>query len=243
VTSYAKLGANDFEQHDIVIEHPSSKRWQLLSETVVATRKHHVLPFKELGAVVLLPMPANKPPFSTLTTAVLTLHAVNEIRASGTFLKLHQMQSNFGSTVQQVVLGEPMLPAETLDQPVSWHSLHQYFSRFQATVRTDVFEPLVTAEELAWTSVEETLARIEPTLQFWHGTAHLGMLSGDHPVSFNLTDALLSHCNKLAFDDRVVQYFKQALRSELVLRYLSHDNLERTVLNNLQPKLAPEIAT
>ncbi len=242
LAAYGKLSANDFEQRAIAIEHPTSKRWKELGETVVAVRKHHVLSFKELGSVVLLPLPSNKPPLSMLTTAVLTLHAVNDIRAAGTFLKLHQMQPNFGGVVQQVVHGEPMLSSITLDQPVSWHSLHQYFSRFEQSVRTDIFEPLVTAEELAWTSVEQVLSRIEPSLEFWHDTAHVGMLSGGQPVSCNLTDSLLSHCNQLKFDNRVVQYFKQSLRSELLLGYLSHDKLEQTVFDNIQSSLAPEMA-
>ncbi|HEX8182375.1 MAG TPA: hypothetical protein VF575_02120 [Candidatus Saccharimonadales bacterium] len=242
LAAYTKLAASDFEQRPLTLEYPASKRWQTLSESVVAVQKHHVLSFKELGSVVMLPLPVNKPQLSTLTTAVLVLHAVNEIRAAGTFMKLHQMQSNFGGIVQQVVYGEPMLPSLSLDEPVSWHSLHQYFARFGSSVRSDIFEPMIAAPELAWTTVEDALAKIEPSLHFWQGSQHLGMISGAHAVSCNLTDALLSHCNQLPFDNRVVQYFKQSLRSELLLQYLSHHKLEEAVLGGLQRKLAPEMA-
>jgi hypothetical protein len=240
-TAYGRLQVSEFETRDIAIEHPFSKRWQELAETVVATKKHQVLSFKELGAVVLLPLPAGQPPLATLTATVLTIHALNEIRAAGTFLKLHQLQPGFGSVVQQVVLGEPMLPSEALDEPVSWHSLHQYFERFGRTVRTDIFEPVVAAEELVWNSVEHVLTQIDPALEFWKNTAHLGLVGAGQPVPLNLTDALLSHANLLGFNRRVVQYFKQSLRAELLLRYLSHDKLEQTVFGNLRAKLAPEM--
>ncbi len=244
--SYTKLQAVDFEQRELTIEHPSSMRWKELAETVVAVRKHNVLSFKELGAVVILPLPAEQPPLAALTTTVLALRAINEIRASGTFLKLHQMQSNFGRYVQDIIMGIPMLPAEALDEPVSWHSLHQYFSRYSASVRSDIFEPVVSMGELVWTNIEQVIARIAPALEFWERTAHLALL--DHgqfglvPVSCNLTDALLSHCNNLPFDSRLAQHFQESLRSELLLNYLSHDKLEQTFFAGVEKRLAPEMA-
>ena len=241
-TSYVKLQASDFEQRDITIEHPATKRWQDLAGSVVAQRRNHVLSFKELGAVVLLPLPAERPPLTALTSAVLALHAINEIRAGSTFLKLHQMQGNFGRIVQEVVLGEPMLPAESLDRPVSWHHLQQYYARLKHAVRTDIFEPVVAAEELAWTSVEQTLASIEPSLEFWKGTAHLGMLHEGHAVSCNLTDLLLSRSNALGYERRLLHHFRQSLTSEILLRYLSHDKLEQLVLGNIHSQLAPALA-
>jgi hypothetical protein len=242
VGGFSKLQANDFESRDIALEHPSSQRWHDLAETVVAVQKNHVLTFKELGAVVIVPLPASKPHFAALATTVLVLHAINEVRAAGTFLKLHQMQPEFGKRVQEVILGEPVLPAVNLDTPVLWHSLHQYFDRLTNTARADIFEPLVSRQELAWTSVERVLARIEPTLEFWHGTSHLGMLHDGRPVSCNLTDTLLSHSNGFRFDQRIVQYFQQSLRAELLLGYLRSDKLEETVFSNIHSQLAPALA-
>lgn len=244
VSAYSKLQASDFEQRQLSIEHPTSKRWQALGDSVVAARKHNVLSFKELGAVVLLPLPTERPQLATLTTAVLALHAVNEIRAAGTFLKLHQVQSNFGTIVQQVVMGEPQLATKALDTPMSWHGLHQYFARFGTAAKAEIFHPVLAAEELAWNSVEDVIVRIEPAMEFWKQTSHLALLQRGQPTSCNLTDALLSHCNQLPYASRAVHHFRESLRSELLLRYLSHDKLEQTVLGNLQHQfeLAPEMA-
>lgn len=242
VAAYAKLQVSDFEVRPITIEYPIAKRWNSLSDKVVAVKKCNIVSFKELGTVVLLPLPTHKPPLVSLTTTVLTLHAINGIIAAGTYLKLQQLQAGFGTSVQQVVLGEPLLPTESLDEPVSWHSLHQYFARFQHLARRDVFEPLVAAEELTWLSVERVIADIDPSFEFWVHSAHLGILSLGRATSFNMTDALLSHCNGLRFEQRLTQYFKQSLQTELLLRYLSQDRLQQTIFGNLQLKLAPQMA-
>lgn len=243
IGSYAKLKPTDFEVRRISVEHPTSKRWQNLSETIVAQKKHNVLSFKELGVVVLLPLPAKQPKLIALTTTVLALHAVNAIQASSTFLKLHQVQSNFGVTVQNVITGEPSLSTRLLDQPVSWHMVQQYYSRLHESMRANLFEPVVHAEDLVWHNVEDFVTRIEPTLGFWQGTAHLGLLHNDQPVSCNLTDSVLSFCNELPFAERLSHNFQHALRTELMLKYLSHDRLEKTLLGELQLELAPAPAT
>lgn len=242
VGAYQQLSAADFEDRALAIEHPTAGRWQALSDSVVATRKHHVLGFKELGSVVLLPLPLKQPPLATLTTAVLTLHAVNDIRVSSTFLKLHQVKPDFGVMVQRVVLGEPVVATRLLERAVPWQIIQRYYARFAGSLRTDIFEPHIQPEDLCWHSVEKVLASIEPTLEFWRSTAHLALLHKRQPVSFNLTDALLSHCNQLPFENRLVQYFRRSLLAELMLRYMNHDRLEQTVLQQLQNELVAEPA-
>ena len=243
IGAYSKLHSADFEQRSLLIEHPSSKRWHTLSESIVASKRQSVFSFKELGSVVLLPLPSQYPTLSVLTTAVLAINAINEIRAAGTYLKLHQLQPAYGSIVQQVVTSELFLPTSALDQPVPWQGLHQYFERFRQVVRSDLFEPVVAAEELAWTSVEKVLANIEPSLSTWEHSSFIGLLQGDQAVSCNLSDTLLSHINKLPYERRVSHHFRQALQSEILLRYLSHDKLEQTVFASLQSRfqLAPEM--
>jgi len=244
LASFSKLKATDFELRDISLEHPSAKRWQDLSEQIVAQKKQYVLSFKELGSVVVLPLPRMQPQLSALTTSVLVLHAVNEIRAASSYLRLHQMEAGFGNLVHQVVVGEASFAAEALGRPLSWETLHQFFSRLQDTIQTNIFEPLLASEELVWSNVEQALASIEPSLEFWHDTDHVGLHDGlGNSTSCNLTDALLSHTNGLPFEQRVTHYFKQALRSEIVLRYLGDDKPRQTLLANLQMKLAPEMAT
>jgi len=243
--SITKLQAADFEVRDLTLEHPTSARWQQLAATVVAQRRQYVLGFKELGAVVVLPLPADSHPrLAALTTSALVLHAVNEIRAASSYLRLHQMDTGFGAVVHHMLLEEPTFEAEALGRPIAWQVLHQFLARLQHLIQTNFFEPLLDKEEMAWSTIEHTLSQLEPTLEFWHHTAHLALHNqGGAPTSCNLTDLLMSHANQLPYEQRLSHYFKQALRSEILLRYLSDDQPRQSFLQNIQMKLAPEMAT
>ncbi|HSH18416.1 MAG TPA: hypothetical protein VK978_03455 [Candidatus Saccharimonadales bacterium] len=245
IAAYTKLTATDFENRKLQIEYPASKRWTAVGEAAVSRRQHNILTFKELGSVVLLPLPAagRRPELVALTTATLAIHGVNDIVAAGTYLKLHQASSQFGALVRDVILGEPALADHLLDQPVSWNLIQQYYARFSAVVRTDVWEPFVAAEDLVWHTAEDVLARIEPSLGFWQGTAHVGHLHQTEVVSCNLTDNLLSHCNSLPFGQRFNQYFRSTLMTELLMRYLDQERLERSLSVVTQRQFAVEPAT
>jgi hypothetical protein len=241
--SYAKLAPNDFETRPLTVETPKAVRWLPVADQAAAGRQHLVSPVRECGAVIVLPQPAERPQYATLLTAVLILHAINEVRSAGSYLKLEQMQAGFGRRVQQVAAGTPLLfPAPSLDAPVAWETLHRFMAQRSDQLQTRLSAPLLAAEELAWHSVEHVLASIEPTLEFWQATAHVGLLHRGLAVPLNMTDALLSHAGGLSFEQRLVQNFRNSLQHELQLRYLNHDKLEQTVLTAVQTKLAPEFA-
>jgi hypothetical protein len=236
--SYEKLKVTDFEIRKIVIEHPATKRWQALADSVVATKKHNILSFKELGSVVLLPLPKVQPALVALTTAVLTLHAVNEIHAASTYLKLHQVQSKFGMIVRQVVEDNAYLPSKLLDQPVSWSMVQYYYARVTEAVRAELFEPVLQADDFTWQNIEQVLANIEPSLKFWEGTTYLGLLKDGYAVSCNLTDLILSYCNHMPFAARQLSNFRQSLMTELSLRYLDAEKLHEAITGQFTKQLA-----
>ena len=241
--AYAKLKASDFELRDIAIEHPTSARWQKLAGTVVAQKQHHILTFRELGAVVLLPLPDERPDMATLSTAILALHAINDIHAATTFLRLHQVQPNFGAVVRKTASGDFGLQASLLDQPVSWSLVQRYFARFGTQFGAAVFEPLVQAEDFVWQGIEHVLASIEPGMEFWQGSHNLALLSKGTPVSCNLTDAVLSHSNGLPYQSRIVRHFRHELRAELSMQYMLHERLQQSIVGTIHKQLAYEPAS
>jgi hypothetical protein len=239
---YKKLKPSDFEDRTIQLVEPTSVRWRKLAAEVVDTRKHNLLSFKELGALVFLPLPKNVPAGAVTVSFSLALHEFNAIRASSSFLKLCQVRTDFGQVVKTVALDEPRLSSEMLDEPVPWHLIQRYYARLPEQKLSDVFEPHLGQEDMSWQGVEETLAAIEPGFAFWQGTGHLGLLHDRQPVSLNIVDVALNLCNQVSFERRLKQYFQKSLWHELLLRYLRHDSVEQTVLTELQPKLATEKA-
>jgi len=237
---YKRLQATDFENRSIQILQPTSARWRQLATRSVAEKKHNILCFKELGALVFLPFPADIPAGAVTASLSLALHELNEIRASSTFLKLCQVRRDFGSVVRTVAAEEPLLSSQLLDRAVPWHMVQRYYARFSEHFREEVFEPHLQLEDMAWHPIEAALSAIEPSFKFWEQTGHLGMLHDHQPVSFNVVDAALNYCNQLPFEQRIVQYFQRSLWHEMLLRYLRHDAVEQSVLSELQPQLATE---
>jgi hypothetical protein len=238
--SYKKLHASDFEIRDMRVEHPSSARWQQLAETVVAQKRHNVLSFKELGTVVLLPLPSERPAGAALTSMLLALQAMNEIRSAGTYLKLSQVRPHFGAILQSVIRDEPQLNAGVFEEPVSWQIIQRYYGRFTDRFRAELFEPHVQPEDLTWHSIEKVLGYIDERLDFWRQTTHLGLLHEHQVVSMNIIDVALNYVNKLPFEQRVVSYCRESLWHELVIRYLKHENVEESVLGGLRSELVTE---
>jgi hypothetical protein len=239
---YRKLKASDFEIRTLTIVCPDTKRWETLAATLVAQKKHTVIGVKELGSVVLLPLPRIQPPAATTVTMLLALQAVNDIRSSSTFLKLCQVKRDFGKLVEAIVVDEPHLMADMLDRPIPWQIIQRYYARFTNRFSEEIFEPHVQKDDLTWHAVEKVLSHIEPTLEFWHNTTALSLLHEHEPVSMNIIDVALNYCNQLPYKNRIVDYFRHSLWHELLIRYLKHDAVEQTVLAGLHAELVTEPA-
>lgn len=242
VDQYKKLQASDFEMRAVTIFKPETRRWRVLSDQVVQESKHNLLCFKELGAMILLPLPDTIPAGTVTVSLSLAVHEINEIYTSSTYLKLCQVRPDFGNLVKSVVNSEPRLSSKLLDQPVPWHLIQRYYSRLSEDLRMELFEPHIHPEDMSWQPVESILSHIEPSLSFWHDSAHLGLLQNHQPVSLNIVDAALNLCNHIPFESRIIQAFQHSLWHELLLKYLNHDTVEQTVLTQLQPQLAAETA-
>ncbi len=238
---YAKLQPGDFETRDISVTLPRSRRWVTLAASYVATSRHNVLTFRELGTVVILPM-QDAVDGLTITSLLLTLHEMNSVRSFSSFVKLQQVKINFGEIVQQSTLEQPQVAAYLANQRVTWQTIHRYYSRFKQAYHAEIFEPHVQPEDLHWQQAEDVLAKIAPELSFWQGTQHLSLLDADgQPVSCNILDTALSYCNKLSFSDRIVHFVRDNLWHELLLRYLNQSNLEEAVQRQLSRNLVDEI--
>lgn len=240
VEQYKKLKANDFETRPVAIIHPDSKHWRELSAKSLERTKHNVLSFPELGAVVLLPLPNQVPAGVATASLALSLHALNELRAASTFLKLSVVRPDFGAVVQTIATSEPQLDAQVLDKSVPWQVVQRYYARMQHLFRDELFEPHIRLDDLAWPSVEKLLSHIEPSLTFWQQSTALATIHDHQPVSLNIVDAALNLCNMLPFEKRIVHHFQNSLWHELLLKYLKHDTVEQSILAQLQPQLAAE---
>jgi hypothetical protein len=240
---YKHLRASDFETRKLAIMCPTTSRWQSLAQSVVSFNKHNLLTIKELGAIILLPLPDGAPEGSVTASMVLALQALNDVYSASTFLKLCQVRPDFGALVRTVAVNQPTLHTTLLDQPVPWHLIQRSFKRLNAFMQEDMLGPHMLAEDFSWESVEKKLEKIEPALAFWKNSAHLAIIADRQPVSFNIVDTALNLCNQLPYEHRIVHYFQQSLWHELLLRYLQPQAALQAILQELQPQQATERIT
>jgi hypothetical protein len=240
---YKKLRPSDFEDRNIVLLQPTSARWQRLATEVVAAHHHNLISFKELGAVVFLPLAPEAPAGTTTASLTLALHELNEIRTASTLFKLYQVRHDFGQMIQRIITTSPEISVESLNQPLPPQLMQRYYSILTPQDRQEFFEPHMQSEDIAWHPIEDSLSAIEASFAFWRHSAHLGILHDHQPVSLNVVDAAVNFCNQLPFEQRIVHYFQQSMWHELLLRYMQPVALEKTLPDETQPQLATELAT
>lgn len=240
---YKKLSCQDFEIRTISAVSPVGPRWQKVTTELALKHKHTVLSRKELGTVVLLPLPEDHAKGSVLLTVLFALEACNDIKTASTFLKLSQVKTNFGAIVQMVARNEPLLESKVLDEPVSWHLIQRYYAQSVETFKAEIFEPHIDASDLSWQSIERALLEIEPSMEFWVGSHFLSFVRDHVPVSLNIMDAAFNFCNDIPLERQVRHHSQASLLSELTVRYLQPHHVEQAILGHLQLALEPELAT
>lgn len=234
-----KLQPKDFEIRRISFQVPTAKQWPKLAAHFVGEHKHNILSLPEVGAVMLLPIDRDLPALA-ITTMLLCLQYVNEIRAQSSYLKLQQVRPDFGQVVHDILLHEPMTKAELGGEQLPWSMVQWFYGHGHSSYQPGIFEPHVQPEDLSWHEAESVLTSIHPALEFWAGSELLGLVDNGQPVSLNMLDMSIAVCNGLDYSQRLVHYMQSALSKELLGRYLHHENLQEMLLGKLNQQLVPE---
>ena len=236
--AYKKLRASDFETRQASFFVPRAKQWPKLASKYTIEHKHNVLTVPELGAVIILPLEHDLPGLA-ITTMLLAVQGLNDVRSTSSYLKLQQVRPDFGLVVREAILTEPITEAELAGDQLPWKVVQWFYGHGSTTYHPDVFEPHVQPEDLQWHEAEDILAGIHPALEFWQGSQLLALLDGGQAVSMNLLDVALNVCNGLDYSERIVHHMRSHLSRELLGRYLHQGNLQTLLLGKLDQQLAP----
>lgn len=235
--AYRRLTPSDFECRDLQIMAPVNRRWESLAQEYVLQAKQNIIGLRELGTVVLLPLPTLRIEAAPLAVTLLVLQAVNEIATASTYLKMHQVRADFGEVVADISRNEPLTKAEIAGSALPWKVVHRYFARHPEAYNPHLFEPHVHQDDLHWHAAEDLLQKLHPRFEFWSGSGHLGLLAKGGIVSLNIMDSVLSFCNTLPYEKRLVHYARNHIWHELLLRYMRQANIEQTVHDQLGGEL------
>jgi hypothetical protein len=240
IRKYKKLQPTDFENRPIEVIRLDAKRWNDVTEPFVRQKRHNITHLKELGILLMLPMPIERMRGVTITVLPLMLHYVNEIRMYSAFFKLQQVRPDFGDILVETLTEDPAHHAVVAGQHIHWRVIQRYFASVDQAHHPEIFEPHVQPEDLAWRKAEAVLYHLEPALHFWHDLEYVGLNMPDGPISFNLMDVAVNYVNSLSYEQRTVYHFREALWNEIYARYIGHKTLEHQVLKQLgQETLEP----
>jgi hypothetical protein len=231
--SYKKLQTSDFETRVVEVIQLDPKRWGMLPNDFIRQNRHNVTHSKEMGVVLILPMPMQKLKGITITLLPMLLHYINEIRLYSAYFKMQQIRPNFGEILADTLAQDPAHHAVMAGQHIHWRVIHRYFGNQDVSNHPEFFEPHVQPEDLIWHKAEEVLYRLEPALHFWHDMDYVGINLGGQPVSFNLMDMAVSYVNNLQYGQHTVHHFRDSLWNEIYIRYLGQKSLEFQVLKQL----------
>jgi hypothetical protein len=237
IGKYRKLHPSDFEMREIEFIQLDTKRWGSLTKSFVHKKRHNVTHLKELGVILLLPMPIAQMPGVTITVLPLLLHYINEIRLYSAYFKMQQVKGNFGDILVDTLVADPGAHAIMAGQQLHWRVIQRYFGKLEREYHPEIFEPHVQPEDLHWRKAEEILYHLEPALHFWHDMDYVGVMHRGRPVTFNLMDMAISYVNNLPYGEQTVYHFRESLWNEIFIRYLGQKTLEREVLKQLDNEM------
>lgn len=232
IKSYKKLKSSDFESRDIEIIVLDAKRWGEASAGFIYEHHHNITHMKELGVILVLPLPVDRLRGATLTVLPMIIHYVTEIRLYSALFKLKQVRSDFSSFLIKTLQDDPVQIATMAGQKIHWRTIAKHFGSKKHDL-PEVFEPHVQADDLVWRKTEDLLYRIEPALKFWEGLDFVALDVDGEAVSFNLIDNAVSYCNQLDYGQQLSLHVQGSLWNELYTRYMGQAGLEQEVLGQL----------
>lgn len=231
---YKKLRPSDFEERHSELCCPNTRHWPKIAGDVSTKAHTNILSVPEIGAVLLLPPPADvhrrMMPLALLT---FTLLAHEELRMHSSFYKLKQVSAQFGDDIYQSTTEHSFLKKQINDIDIHWKIVHSHFGRYGDNEAIDAVmpEPHVTLDDFAMRKVEDILLSIEPALSFWRDMEYVGATIDDELVSFNLLDAVVNTANQIDYSQRLVVHMQSALWDELLVRYVGNNHVRATLLD------------
>lgn len=242
IKAYKKLGPSDFETRDVRIVALDKKRWGDSADSYIFAKKQNITHLKELGIILILPLPVKHLRGAVITILPLVLHYINEIRSYSAFFKMQQVRPDFGTVITETLLEDQASTAKFAGQKVHWRIIQRHFGGLDPTKHPELFEPHVQPDDLHWRKAESVIYWLEPALQFWEDMDYVAALYPQSVVPLSLMDNAVSYCNGLEYGQQSLGHFRASLWNEIYRRYIGQENFENSVLSQLNKQvLNPEL--
>lgn len=184
----------------------------------------------EMGAVIIFPPDGTKLRGFTLSYTVALLHAFTEVRSYASFLKLSQVRPQFSELIAHTIFSEEDLYVPLASQRIHWRSVQRHFG---IHAHPSVFEPHVQRDDIMKHTAPQLLSQLEPSLDFWVDTSHVGTIHNGVQISCNVSDVSYNYSHGFQLENAIAQHLKQSIWQELLERYLQSAQLQNHILHHL----------
>jgi hypothetical protein len=236
--SFTKLTAADFENRKAEIIVLSGKRWQ-----AVHGGSPMISNVEALGTVIVVPDEAlNR--LGTIGLSLFLAHHINNLRISSAYIKLHQIESNFGNALTKVCREGIVAPAELSHLPIAWKTIFHHYGKASLDDFQAAFEPHIVQEDVSLESELKALAKLNPVFRWWSGHEHTAANINGHHVSLNIMDIIASYAAGHSYEQRSTAHFRQSLWNNLIDKYLEYDGVKRFIMPQLgvmEPAFEPAV--
>ena len=243
IKSYKKLRPSDFETRDLKVLVLDKERWGESANSYIYARKQNLTHLKELGIVVILPLPLRHMRGAVITILPLVLHYINEIRSYSAFFKMQQVRPDFSDVLVKTLLLDPKDIAQYAGQKIHWRIVQRHFGGQDALKHPELFEPHVQPDDLFWRKAESVIYWLEPALKFWEDLDFVAALYPQAVVPLSLMDNAVSYCNGLEYGQHSLGHFRRSLWNEIMVSYVGQHSFEQAILQQLNKQvMAPDMA-
>ena len=210
------LVTKDFESVPIVIRGLTDARWLPVLKEWEKSKGTTVIAAKECGIVGgYLDGRAG----SYALVVPLLLHAANEVKLHGAYLKLHSVNPTIGLALADALVNGARMHTTLSGVSFHWRDIQRHFG-LHATQLDSAFIHL-DSNDLGWLDIETKLSLVMPEIAFWIGTDFLGVSYGEGKiVSCNIHDIARSVYLGLGYRHMFTDKMQRSLRSELMARYM-----------------------
>lgn len=228
-----KLSPSDFDDNAVSVIRLDNHRWGKLIEEHFQSGGRTIHSVSEASSVVLLTTKRQGTRGVAICLLPILLESLNQIKASGSFIKLNRFKPEYGLVVSQsIVFSDQTLDVKSYR--FHWSSIQKYLSLGKGDIVLDFLYPHLQLEDISWRKAEESLYKLEPALSFWRDSDYVGKNFDEGPVSLNMVDVGLNYMQMNEYGNHTANYMKKALRDELLLRYISAKHIEESILEQFE---------
>lgn len=226
-SKYKKITPSNLELRKLNVYSCLDKKWFRILTDIKARTGLTMVSSYELASIILLPID-NQPPQGYLTLTLTNLLAELSITLSvSSYLKLHQVNADFGVRLKQIADNEPLLGMHQLDKPVSWSTAQHIL----AGIDHSAFAPHLTFQDILPVNLLSKLSQITEEFKFWEDNEILALVKSSEATSLNIRDVAVNLVNSLPFSKRQLEHFRHSLSQELMKLYISPEQVIDSLTN------------